>query len=253
VTYHTKWSKANERFNPLGFVNKGKNTYSKVGAGLGLFHESFGVFQLTGIHLDYSYHVFSSKGRISFGLAPSVFQIGSSTLILTDPNDPYLENPVKSYFVDFNAGVHYFNKTGYAGLSLVQLFNSSVHFGNYGFPGAEDPSGNPDLARSVYAYGGYFFTLNREINLKLEPMGVVKLNAVNGFNFDLVTTVHLRDMFLAGASYSLKRGLSIFTGVKLDNISFRYLIEIPVSADVPNRFTSHNIQLSVNLGQPIDD
>jgi type IX secretion system PorP/SprF family membrane protein len=252
VTYHTRWSKAKDRFNPLGFINKGKNIYSKVGAGGGFFHESYGVFNLTGIHLDYSYHVFSRKGRLSFGLAPSVFQIGSSSIILADPKDPYLDNPVKSFFVDANAGVHYFTKEWYAGLSLVQLLNSSVTFGNYGYPGLEEPGLNPDLARSVYAYGGYFLTLDRNKTLKLEPMGVIKYNMVGGFNFDVSAAVHLKDMFHAGLSYSLKNGIAVFTGVKLDNLSFRYILEIPVSADVPNRFTSHLIQLSMNLGQPID-
>lgn len=252
VTYHTKWAKARDHFTPFGFINKGKNTYSKVGIGGGFFHDSYGVFHLTGIHLDYSYHVFLNKGRLSFGLSPSFFQIGSASIVLADPNDPYLDNPIKSYFIDFNAGVHYFNKEGYAGFSLVQLFNSSVKFGNYGFPGIEDPSLNPDLARSAYAYGGYFFTLNQNMNLKIEPMAVIKLNARNGFRFDLSTTVHLRDMFLAGLSYRWKEGLSVFAGIKLDNLSFRYQFEIPVSADVPNRFTSHTIQLAINIGQPID-
>jgi type IX secretion system PorP/SprF family membrane protein len=252
VTYHTKLAKAKDRFTPLGFINKGKNTYSKVGIGGGFFHESYGVFNLTGIHLDYSYHLFLSKGRLSFGLSPSFFQIGSKSIIMADPNDPYLDNPIKAYIIDFNAGVHYFTKEYFGGFSLVQLFNSSVRFGNYGYPGTEDPSDNPDLARSMYAYGGYFFTLNRSINLIVEPMALVKFNASGGFLFDLTTTVHLHDMFLAGLSYRWQQGFSVFAGVKIDNLSFRYLFEIPISTDVPNRFSSHLIQLSINLGQPID-
>jgi type IX secretion system PorP/SprF family membrane protein len=252
VTFHTKWAKADNRFNPLGFVNKGKNTYSKVGVGGGFFHESYGVFNLTGVHLNYAYHVFSRKGRLSFGLSPSLYQIGTSTLILTDPNDPYLQNPIRSYFVDFNAGVHYFTKEWYAGMSLIQLANSTINFGSYGFPGVEDASLNPDLARSIYAYGGYFFELNRSLKLKIEPMGVIKYNPVTGIRFDASTTVHLLDRFLGGVSYSFKRGLSVFTGVKLDNLSFRYLFEVPVSAEVPNRYTTHHIQLSVNIGEALE-
>ncbi len=252
VTYQSKWSKSRDRFNPLGFINKGQNIYSNVGLGGGFFHESHGVFQTTGIHLDYSYHLYSRKGRLSFGLSPSVFQIGSSTIILADPNDPYLQNPVKSYFVDFNAGMHYFTKLGYAGLSLVQLMNSAIKFGNYGFPEIGDPSRNPDLARSAYAYAGYFFEINRSLKLKIEPMVLVKLNAINGMRFDVSSTVHLLDKFNAGISYAYKRGLSVFAGVQLDNLSFRYLFEMPVSTDLPARYTSHMIQLSINIGQPIE-
>lgn len=252
VTYHTKLAKSKNRFTPLGFVNKGKNTFSNIGIGGGFFHDSYGVFHLTGIHMDYSYHLYFPKGRLSLGLAPSFFQIGSSSIILADPNDPYLFNPNKSYFIDFNAGAHYFSKVGYAGVSLVQLFNSSVSFGHYGFPGKEDPSLNPDLSRSAYAYGGYYFTLNRSMNLKIEPMALIKFNASGGFRFDVSTTVHLRDMFLAGLSYRWNDGFSVFTGIRLDNLSFRYQFDLPLSSDVPNRFPSHNIQLAINIGQPID-
>lgn len=252
VTFHTKWLKADSRFTPLGFVNKGKNTFSKVGVGGGFFHDSYGVFQLTGLHLDYAYHLFLSKGRLSFGLSPSVFQIGTTSILLPDPNDPYLENPNRSYFVDFNAGVHFFNEKMQAGFSLVQLANSSIKFGNYGFPGNEEPSLNPDLARSAYAYGSYFFMLNEAIRLKVEPMVLVKFNSVRGFSADATTTVHLQDQFQAGISYRLREGLSVFTGVRLDNVSFRYHFLVPVSSEVPNRFISHMIQLAVNIGQPLD-
>ncbi|MFA6126246.1 MAG: PorP/SprF family type IX secretion system membrane protein [Bacteroidales bacterium] len=252
VTFHSRLARSKDRFTPLGFINKGKNTYSKVGFGGGFFHDSYGVFNLTGIHLDYSYQLMVGKGRLSLGLAPSVFQVGTTSVVLADPSDPYLNNPNKSYFVDFNAGVHYFSKNGYMGLSLVQLFNSSVKFGSYGYPGDEDPSLNPQLARSAYAYGGYFFMLNRDMNLKVEPMGLVKYNSRTGLLFDVSTTVHLRDMFSAGASYRLKQGLSVFLGVRLDNLALRYQFEIPVSTEVGNRYSSHTIQISLNIGQPID-
>lgn len=252
VTYHSKWSKAKNRFTPLGFINKGKNTFSNVGVGGGFFHESYGVFHLTGLHLDYSYHLYLPGGRLSFGLSPSFFQIGTGSIVFADPQDPYLNNQNKSYFVDFNAGAHYFNKQAYAGISLVQLFNSAVKFGNYGYPGNEDPSLNPDLARSAYAYGGYFFTLNSSMNLKVEPMALVKFNQRSGVHLDAGTTVHLRDMFNAGVSYRWKEHLSFFIGVKLDNLSFRYLFEIPVATDLPKGFTSHMIQLGINIGQPVE-
>ncbi len=252
ITYHTKFARANDRFNPLGFINKGKNSYSKVGAGAGFFHESYGVFNLTGMHLDYSYHVFLTKGRLSFGLGPTLYHIGTSSVTMTDPGDPWLDNPVRSNFFDANAGAHYFSKTWYGGISLVQLLNGVVRFGNYGYPGTESPSLNPDLARSVYAYGGYYFTVNRSLNLKVEPMALIKLNAVDGFRFDISGTVHLRDLLSGGLSYAYKRGVSAFLGARLDNLSFRYIFEIPFTGDIPARYSSHLIQLSINIGQPLD-
>lgn len=251
VTYHTKFAKSRNRFTPQGFVNKGKNTYSNVGIGGGFFHDSYGVFHLTGVHLDYSYHVLVNNGRLSLGLSPSLFRIGASSIVLADPNDPYLNNSAKRSFFDFNAGVHYLSQKGYAGFSLVQLLNSKVNFGSEGFLGTGE-SLNPDLARSVYAYGGYFFDLNRDINLKIEPMALIKLHGIEGFRVDLSTTMHLRDTFTAGLSYRLNKGVSVFTGVRLDNVSLRYQFEIPVTTDLPGGFSTHMIQLGINIGQPID-
>ncbi len=256
VTFHTRLRSKGLFFTPQGFRNKGKNSFGKVGLGGGFFNYSYGSVGTTGMHLDYAYHMILDKGRLAFGLSPTMFQFRLNDLnrfVFPDPNDPVLSDTTFSgslVFIDFNAGVHYYSDDAYAGLSLVQLFGSAVKFGEYRFPTTEDPSMNPDLARSFYAYGGYFFNIDRD--MKIEPMVLFKYNTRNGYRFDINATFHYREVFMAGAGYRWKEGFVAFTGVRLDNFALKYLFEIPLTSKVPGRFTSHSIQLGFNLGQPIE-
>ncbi len=255
VTLHTRLRARNMFYTPRGFRNKGRNSFGKVGIGGGFFNYSYGSVSQTGLHVDYAYHVQLADGRLAFGLAPSFFQyrLNKSGLIFPDPNtpDPVMNDSTEAvYFIDFNAGMHYYSEKAYAGFSVIQMLNSTLKFGDFGFPREEDPSLNPDLSRSLYGYGGYFFEISRD--LTIEPMLLLKYNIRNGFRVDANATFHFQEVFHAGLGYRLKEGFTAYTGVRLDNLSFRYLFGIPITSQVPGRFTSHMIQVGFNLGQPID-
>jgi len=256
VTFHSRLRSKGLFFTPQGFRNKGKNSFGKVGLGGGFYNYSYGNVGHTGFHLDYAYHVFLGKGRLAFGLAPTFTQFRIDKfrgLTFPDPNtpDPVLnDSTVSLVFIDATAGMHYYSEDGYAGLSVVQLFGSSVRIGNYAFPQEEDPALNPDFARSVYIYGGYYIRPSRE--LMIEPMLLAKYNMRSGMRFDVNTWVHLKESLMVGAGYRWKEGFNILMGIRLDNFAARYQFEIPLTSQVPGRFTSHMIQLTFNLGQPIE-
>jgi type IX secretion system PorP/SprF family membrane protein len=248
VTVHTRLRAKSLFYTPRGFRNKGRNSFGKVGIGGGFFNYSYGSVGQAGLHLDYAYHLQLDRGRLAFGLAPSFFQyrLNKSGLIFPDPNtpDPVMNDSTEAvYFIDFNTGMHYYSENLYAGFSVIQLFNSTVKFGDFGFPREENPALNSDLTRSIYGYAGYKFTFNRDFIL--EPMLLAKYNQRNGFRIDLNATFNYRDLFLAGAGYRLKEGFVAFTGIRLDNLSFRYLFEIPLTSQVPAQFTSHIPSLTV--------
>jgi len=255
VTYHMRLRAKGIFYTPRGFLNKGKNSFGKVGLGGGFFSNTYGKVNQTGFHLDYAYHIALDNGRLALGLSPVFFQYRLNKLGgLIFPNggsDPVMTDSTEALtFFDFNAGMHYYSDNGYAGLSVIQLFGSSIRTREFGLPSAENPAQNPDLARTVYGYAGYYFSPNRE--LKIEPMVLAKYNTSSGFRIDVNTTVHIRDVFSFGAGYRWKQGFTVNAGVRLDNFFARYLFEIPLTSEVPGRFTSHMIQLGFNLGQPIE-
>jgi len=260
VTFQGKLFKEKAYFNKKGFLNRGKNAFGKVGIGAGLFTYSYGSVRQSGIHLDYSYHVFVGDGRVSFGLSPVFMQFRAnftddSFVFDENPDDLWLpggNDPISLSFVDFNAGVHYYSETLTLGLSCLQMFNSSIRLkGQYGFPTTQEPIVNPDLTRSVYGYGSYLFEINR--SFRVEPLVMLRYNSnsVNAFRMDLTTTAYFWDNLEAGLSYRVLDGLAAFTGVRLGLIQVRYLFEMPLSGKTPRGFTSHMIQMGFNLGQKI--
>ena len=256
VSLHKRFRSKNIRFTPTGFLNKGKNSFGKVGVGGSVFNYSYGPVKHTGVSLAYAYHVFVGPGRLAFGLSPMFFQYSINKTGLTLPDgdaiDPAVHNdPFESlFFVDASAGMHYYDEKIYAGLSVMQLLNSGVMFGTLSYDSEDDMSQNPDLARSVYAYTGGYLDISRD--LVIEPSLWLRYNAQKGAGFDVNAIAHLRDMFQAGLTFRYKQGIGLVAGVRLDNLQIRYLFEAPFTADIPARYTTHQIMVNFNLGEPID-
>ncbi len=256
VSIHRRIRAKDVRFTPRGFINKGNNSFGKVGIGGGFFNYSYGAISHTGFNLAYAYHIFLGKGRLAFGLAPSFFQysLNKTGFILPDMNNPdplVSNNPNESlYFIDANAGMHYYTDNNYAGLSVVQLLNSTVQFGELSFDSEDQMSVNPDLARSIYAYYGQYLHFSQDF--MLEPSLWVKFNGQSGVHFDANVIFHLQDVLQAGLTYRYQERVGLLVGIKLDNLQIRYLFEAPMGSLVPNQYTSHQIMVNFNLGEPID-
>jgi type IX secretion system PorP/SprF family membrane protein len=251
VTYHRTLNAKQQRFNPRGFVNKGGNEFGKVGLGGGLFSVKYGAISQVGLHLDYAYHVFLGTGRLSFGLAPMYFQyvINKSGFITPDGTmtDPLIDGDAREvlHFVDVNAGVNYYSSSFFAGFSTVQLFNSSVSFGDLSFPSVGEFSDNPWLARSFYLYGGVTPEISK--NLVLEPSLVVKYNKQSGPGFQVNLKAIIYENFQAGMLYHFKESAGFFAGVRFNDLIFRYQFEFPIGTDMQVRFTTNSIMAGILL------
>jgi len=86
ISLHRRIRASNIRFTPRGFINKGKNSFGKVGVGGSVFNYSYGAINHTGLSLTYAYHAFVGKGRLAFGLSPVLFQysLNKTGFILPD-------------------------------------------------------------------------------------------------------------------------------------------------------------------------
>jgi type IX secretion system PorP/SprF family membrane protein len=251
VTYHTSLNSKKQRFNPKGFINKGENAFGNVGLGGGFFNIRYGAISQVGFHLDYAYHVYLGSGRLSFGLAPMYqqFIINKSGFLAPDGSDPdpLIDASSKEvlHFIDVNAGVHYYSDKLFAGFSVVQLFNSSVSFGELSFPTIGEFSDNPYLARSYYLYGGVTPILNE--NLILEPSVVLKYNGQSGFGFQVNLRATFNKNFQFGLLYRFKESAGFFAGVHFGDLIFRYQFEAPFGTAVLARFTTNQIMVGFLL------
>lgn len=251
ATWHSNLNAGKQHFNPWGFVNKGQNSFGNVGLGAGVFNVRYGAISQAGIHLDYAYHVFLGKGRLSFGLAPMYQQyvIDKSEFILPDGSgsDPLIDGRSKEvlHFIDFNAGIHYFSDKIFAGFSAVQLFNSAVYFGDLSFPTAGKPYDNPYLARSFYGYGGVTRSVGR--NVSIEPSVLFKYNVQGGLGFQVNLRTTINENFQAGLLYRFRESAGFFAGVRVNDLIFRYQFEAPVGTAVQTRFITNQVMVGFLL------
>ena len=256
ISIHSRIRAKNIRFTPRGFVNKGAHSFGNVGVGGGAFDYSYGAISHTGIHLDYAYHIFIGDGRMAFGLAPVLYQfsLNKSGFIMPDGDvyDPLIDGDVNEsiIFLDANVGMHYYDETSYAGLSIVQMLQSGVQFGSFSFIPEDHMNQNPDLARSIFTYYGKSFKLSPDF--LLEPSVYLKYNRRYGVRFDVNALIHIMNTVSTGLTYRFREGMGLMAGVRLDNVEFRYIFEAPLTSDIPNRFTTHQVMVRFYLGQPID-
>ena len=245
ATYNSMLNAKKQRFNPRGFVNKYENAFGNVGLGGGLFNVRYGAINQTGFHVDYAYHVYMGKGRLSFGLAPMYQQyvINKAGFIPPDGNtqDPLIDREGKEmmHFFDVSAGVQYYSDLLFGGLSVVQLFNSKVSFGELSFPALGDYSDNPWMARTVYLYGGMVPYRTKEI--RLEPSVLLRYNGHTGFGFQVHMKMTINDNFQAGVLYRFRESAGLFAGITAGDLIFRYQFEAPLGTAVQTRFTTHQI------------
>lgn len=256
ITIHTTIGAKDIRFTPSGFVNKGDRSFGNIGVGGGAFKYSYGAISHTGVHFDYAYHVFIGKGRMGFGLAPVIYQftINKDGFTLPDGTDydPLISNKVNEslVFLDANVGAHYYDEFSYAGFSIIQLLNSTVQFGTLSFISEDSFSSNPDLASTYYLYYGRYIKLGDAFTL--EPSAYLKYNTSRGVGFHVNTMVHILKNFTAGLTYRHQECIGLLAGARLDNIEVRYMFEAPISSDMPNNFTTHQIMVQFVVGQAID-
>ncbi len=247
ATFHTSLNAKKQHFNPRGFVNRGENSFGNVGVGGGMFNVKYGAISQTGIHLDYAYHVYLGSGRLSFGLAPMYQQyiINKSGFIAPDGTvpDPLIDQDSKEvlHFLDVNAGVHYFSNSFFGGFSMVQLFNSSVSFGDLSFTTLGEAYENPYLARSFYLYGGTTPELGK--NLFIEPSVIVKYNGWSGFGFQVNLRATFYENFQAGILYIYRQSAGFFAGIRIGELVFRYQFEAPLGSGMVTRYTTNQIQV----------
>jgi type IX secretion system PorP/SprF family membrane protein len=256
ISFHNMVRAKNVRFTPRGYINKGERSFGNIGYGASAFNYSYGAISHTGINLVYAYHIFIGNGRMGFGVAPSLFQfrINKSGFILPDGDayDPLIHDAVNESIIllDANVGTHYYDDFNYAGFSIIQLLHSTIQFGNFSFISMDRISENPDLGRAIYIYYGRYIPINPQ--LVVEPSAYLKANGTNGVSAHLNGLVHYMDLFTAGLSYRLQESMGVLAGVKLDNIEFRYMFEVPFTSKMPNNFTTHQVMVRLFVGQPIE-
>jgi len=215
----------------------------RVGWGAHLYNDKNGPIDRTGLEGTYSYHIDFSDYRLSFGLSGVLFQfkLNSEKLIFSDDlNDDLINGKKQSLYIpDANFGIHISTNKYYAGISIMQLLQSAIKFGN-------KYESKYSIKRNYNLLGGYIHNIND--NLTIEPSFLLKVSHPFRPQLDLTTTVTYKYDYWGGISFRTGSALIIFAGTRINRYYIGYAFDYNFNSLMNHTIGSHEIMASVKFG-----
>ncbi len=215
----------------------------RVGWGGHLFNDKNGKFSRTGLEGTYSYHLDIADYKLSFGLSLLLFQckLNTSELVFSDSEtDDLINGKKQSLFIpDASFGTYLTSRNLYAGISIMQIMQSSIKFSN-------ESESEYKLRRQCNVLGGYIFNLNDQFDI--EPSFLLKFTDISRPQLDLNMKVSYMNDISGGLSFRTGSSLIIFTGVTLTRYYIGYAFDYNFNSLMNHTFGSHEIMLAVKLG-----
>lgn len=226
-------------------VEKNPNKASRtknIGIGGYIFNDRNGIISRTGIQLTYGYHInFDSKYQFSFGLslAGYQFKIDDQDALIQDPDDPLLLSNKKNFFVpDANVGIYFSGHKFYAGLSVTDLFGSSIKLGANKFE-------NYQTMRHFYLMGGYKLTASDKLHF--EPSFLAR-GTINRLALDGSLKIFYRRNYWLGFTYRTNNTLVFMAGFSIQEFYMGYAYDANMGAIQTYGGGSHEIMLGLRIG-----
>jgi type IX secretion system PorP/SprF family membrane protein len=223
---------------------KSSTPSGRVGLGATFYNDRVGLIDRTGFQFTYAYHLPLEEAELSLGLTASFYQytMNRSKMILSDNDDQLIDNSDLSLFIpDFSFGAIYTTKDYFAGLSIMQLTQSSLQIGNSG------TSNDYRMYRQYNIHGGYHIEISRD--LMLQPTALIKISKTLRPQMDLGAKLFYRNDYWGGLSFRTGSAFIIMLGVSVDNYSFGYAFDYDFSSIRSHSFGSHEVMISIKFGK----
>ena len=219
------------------------STKGRVGLGAYIVNDLNANVARTGLSFTYAYHIILNNQQLSFGLAVKAFQyrIFSESLTFGEAGDPVLDSDFTkvAYSPDADFGVLFHGFDYFIGFSISNLLQTSVLIGANKLPDFK-------TFRHYWLLGGYRFEINE--NIDLEPSALLKTTENWNPQGDLSLRLYYDDLFWGGISYRTNKSIIAMVGVRLESIYFGYSFDWALSDIGHYNYGSHEITLSVKLG-----
>ena len=228
------------------------------GVGVSMESENIGSWKQTSVFGSYAYTLPTSRGSLSVGISAGFLQreldgasVRTPGTILDDEGnpidhqDPILTTGLHSGAgLSFNAGLFYRSGNLDAGLSVLNLSETTIDMGDIKF--------KPD--RTFFAFLKYRLPLTEA--LQLEPAALVKSTGEQT-QIDFSTLIRFRQNLFAGVSYrgynsETQDAIVLLSGIKLnEKLSLGYAYDLTSSSLKTVSSGTHEILLNYNLNKPI--
>jgi type IX secretion system PorP/SprF family membrane protein len=215
----------------------------RVGWAAHAFNDHTGPLDRTGLEGTYAYHLAIGDGQLSFGLSGVFYQFRlnkDKVTMADDVYDPVIDG-VKGtlYIPDANFGVYYKAARYYGGVSVMQIFQSSIQFGN-------NNTGEYRLKRNYNLMAGYIYPINDQFTL--EPSFLLKIPTTSKPQLDLNGRVYYKENYWAGLSYRTGNAMIIFLGARFDRYFVGYAFDYNFNPLMKHTYGSHEFMAAVKFG-----
>lgn len=219
-----------------------------VGLGFSIFNDVQDINERLGIYASYAYRLkINDDQAIRFGLSLGFLdnRIDFSKAIVKDANDPMMMSQLqRKSALDANIGVSYNWKELQVGFSVPQLIGQRVKFSNY------DMNTYYQLNRHYEGSVKYRWEFNKDMQLALEPMVLVRFMPHTPFQYDINAMCSWKNLAWLGVSYRSNYAVGVNARVKLfGNLSAGYAYDIIVTPLKTSAGISHEFILGYKFGQ----
>jgi len=211
---------------------------NKVGVGVLLVSDQFGINNNTEINGMYSYQIEMLNSRsLSFGLQTSYtsYQSDFSKLNLEQPDQALQIASNNTTETNFGAGVYFQAKNYYAGISIPKILNNN-----------ELDKSRSRFNQKIYISGGIVF--DQFILLKFKPSVLLVFEEGEMAILDLNAQFLLMDALWVGASLRNFSTAGINGQFKFkSNVRLGYSFELPFNEIGNTAFSTHELMVSIDL------
>jgi type IX secretion system PorP/SprF family membrane protein len=215
----------------------------RVGWAAHVFNDHFGPLDRTGAEGTYAYHLAIKEGQLSFGLSGVFYQfkLNKDKVVLSDEiRDPLLDGINGTLYIpDANFGVYYTSATIFGGISVMQLFQSSIQFG-------KNDGSEYRLKRNYNILSGYYYAINEAI--AIEPSFLIKVPTSSKAQLDLNAKVYYKNNYWGGLSYRTGKALVIFFGLRFDRYFVGYAFDYNFTPLMRHTYGSHEFMAAIKFG-----
>lgn len=240
LAYRNQWvgfEGAPVSFNVSGYGTLKKQPNMQVGAYVST--EKLGLLQRTNFGGTYTYHLkINKKADINFGLGLGATQhkVRVYDSKPYDKDDSYLNSDVLNAFAfDASAGLYFYTKNFFLGLSTQQMSNSTIKWENS--IGKNTPH--------YYSYIGYNFAVDKKKEWIIQPSFLIRNNVPAPYQVEAHLRTIYKKLVWVGVSYRQNSSASLMFGCTIkDQFSFSYAYDFTLTQLSNYSSGSHEIQLT---------
>ncbi len=212
----------------------------KIGVGINIVNESIGVQKRTGGALNFAYRIKLKSSTLCFGVQAGVVSFidnFSKVSTVTQNDQQFIANSQRLTTPNFGAGVYYYTKKFYVGLSIPRMIENKMAIGG----GAS----NKVSAKSFHYFlaMGYVYDVNTQLAIK--PTIMIKATQNAPLQGELTVQAIMKNSLWVGLAYRSGDAISALLGYQI-NPQFKIGYSYDYTLSKLRKYNSGSHELMLN-------